>query len=66
MNRKQNLHATIILLIEYNVIMLILHSEGRMKFTSLIILHVIGSLMLIINYYIFDNINNKKNEKKDI
>ena len=59
MNRKQNLHATIVLIIEYTFIILVLLNEGKMPTISTILLYLIGVLLLIINYYFFDG-------KKDI
>jgi len=61
MTNKQNLHATILLIAEYNIILYVGIDYWTFSPTKYISLTLIGTIGLIINYFVF---NKKTNEKE--
>jgi len=61
MTNKQNLHATILLITEYNIILYVGIDYWTFSPTKHILLTLIGTIGLIINYFIF---NKKTNEEE--
>lgn len=55
MDKIQNIYATSFLLVTYNIIVFLHFSdENIITLTKPILIHLIGSLGLILNYYIFE------------
>lgn len=61
MTKKQNFYATLILIIEYNIILAIGFENWVMSPIKYSLLSMIGTLILCINYFIW---NSKKDEKE--
>jgi hypothetical protein len=60
MIKKQNLHATILLIAEYNIILYCFFGDGIMSPTKTVLLSAIGTIALGLNYFIFDYLKDAK------